>query len=108
MVMKTPNHRLFEKSKEYALDYMQTVDQRNVYPTTESLRALNVFRESLPDAPTDGGKILDLLHQFGSPATVAQTVGQHWQTSRSQANVVLRGRMAERARDQNQRLFLGD
>jgi glutamate/tyrosine decarboxylase-like PLP-dependent enzyme len=76
--MKTENHRLFEKSKDYALEYMRTVNQRNVYPSLKALRALDVFKEPPPDGPTEAGKILDMLHQFDSPATIAQTGGRYF------------------------------
>lgn len=76
--MQGPNHLLFEKSKDYALDYMRTINQRSVYPPPEALRALRVFREAPPEGPTEAGKILDMLHQFGSPATIAQTGARYF------------------------------
>lgn len=37
-----------------------------------------VFREKLPDQPVDPYHVLEKLHQFGSPATVAQTGGRYF------------------------------
>ncbi|HDQ93341.1 MAG TPA: aspartate aminotransferase family protein [Synergistetes bacterium] len=69
---------LFEKAHEYALSYMQTVTGRPVFPGKEDVEGLKGFRESLPDAPGDFYAILERLHRFGSPATVAQTGGRYF------------------------------
>lgn len=69
---------IFEQAKNYALDYMKTVLDRPVYPDIQAVRQLAVFREKLPDQPCDPYSILEKLHQFGSPATVAQTGGRYF------------------------------
>ncbi len=70
--------QLYEQAKNYALDYMQTVLDRPVFPTAEAIQNLAVFREKLPDQPVDPYRVLEKLHQFGSPATVAQTGGRYF------------------------------
>ncbi len=70
--------QLYEQAKNYALDYMQTVLDRPVFPTAEAIQNLSVFREKLPDQPVDPYRVLEKLHQFGSPATVAQTGGRYF------------------------------
>ncbi len=69
---------LYEQAKEYALDYMRTVDDRPVFPGPEAIAGLDAFREPLPDAPADPRDILARLHRCGSPATVAQTGGRYF------------------------------
>jgi glutamate/tyrosine decarboxylase-like PLP-dependent enzyme len=69
---------LYEQAKNYALDYMQTILNRSVYPDDEAITGLHAFREKLPDCPCDPHSILDKLHHFGSPATVAQTGGRYF------------------------------
>lgn len=69
---------LFDKAGEYAREYMRTVADRPVFPAGEALEGLKDFREPLPDAPGDAYAILERLHRFGSPATVAQTGGRYF------------------------------
>lgn len=69
---------LFETTQTYALDYLRHVFDRNVFPTAEALEGLAQFEESLPAEPTDAGEVVDLLHQYGSPATVAQVGGRYF------------------------------
>src|SRR5678815_5512971 len=73
-----PNTTLFEQAKHRALEYMRTVRDRRVYPGPQELANLQVFQEALPDRPVDGSAILEMLHQTGSPATVAQTGGRYF------------------------------
>jgi glutamate/tyrosine decarboxylase-like PLP-dependent enzyme len=73
-----PNTTLFEQAKHCALEYMSTVRDRRVYPGPQELANLQVFQEPLPDRPVDGSAILEMLHQTGSPATVAQTGGRYF------------------------------
>lgn len=70
--------QLYEQAKSYALDYMQTVLDRPVFPEAAAIKNLAVFREKLPDQPADPYRVLEKLHQFGSPATVAQTGGRYF------------------------------
>ena len=69
---------LYESAGKYAMDYMDTVLERSVYPGPEAIEGLAVFREKLPDSPQDPRSILEKLHRFGSPATVAQTGGRYF------------------------------
>lgn len=64
---------LFEKAKTFAFEYMDSVEQRNVYPDAASLENLSGFNESFPEEMGDGDQIIETLHRLGSPATVAQT-----------------------------------
>jgi len=57
---------------------MDGVLDRNVYPTDLAIKNLAVFDESFPTAPGDPAEIIKLLHEYGSPATVAQTGGRYF------------------------------
>ncbi len=72
------NKALFEQAKEYAFTYMDTVFGRNVFPSDEAIANLKVFNESIPESSCSPEEILESLHQFGSPATVAQTGGRYF------------------------------
>lgn len=40
-------HSLFEKSKQYAVVYMETIDDRRVFPDDNSLAGLDTFNEPI-------------------------------------------------------------
>jgi glutamate/tyrosine decarboxylase-like PLP-dependent enzyme len=61
-----------------ALEYANAVDDRRVVPDAEALAALATFDEALPDGGTDPLSTLRLLHDVGSPATVATTGGRYF------------------------------
>ena len=69
---------LFEQAKAHAYAYMDEVAGRRVYPTAEAIQDLDRFEEPLPEDPQPGLEVLDRLHSFGSPATVAQTGGRYF------------------------------
>ncbi len=56
-----------------ALEYAKAIDDRRVVPDPEALAALASFDERLPDVGADPLSTLRLLHDVGSPATVATT-----------------------------------
>jgi len=72
------DYSLMEQAKEYALDYMKGVQERNVFPTSEAIEGLEAFREPMPEEPSDPYEIIKMLHEAGSPATVAQTGGRYF------------------------------
>jgi glutamate/tyrosine decarboxylase-like PLP-dependent enzyme len=67
---------IFEKAKEYAYQYVKNIDSRNVIPANQDIDNLSHFKEELPLNGADASEILRLLHEYGSPATVAQTGGR--------------------------------
>jgi hypothetical protein len=68
----------FRQAEDYAFAYMDGLNNRSVFPTQEAIEALCAFDESLPQGPSDPDKIIALLHEKGSPATVAQTRGRYF------------------------------
>jgi len=56
-----------------AMEYATSVDDRRVAPGPEALAALASFDEALPEVGADPLSTLRLLHEVGSPATVATT-----------------------------------
>lgn len=69
---------LFEKAKSYAVDYLRNVLAQPVTPGKTALDGLNAFREPLQPEYGNPNEILDKLHLYGSPATVAQTGGRYF------------------------------
>lgn len=57
----------------YALEYVNSVDEMPVFPKEKTIDDLNIFDEALGDEPQETRDIINQLHTYGSPATVAQT-----------------------------------
>ena len=69
---------LFKQAQGYAFDYADNLSERNVFPQPEALANLALFDEDMPNTNGDASSILQQLHQFGSPASVAQTGGRYF------------------------------
>jgi glutamate/tyrosine decarboxylase-like PLP-dependent enzyme len=78
MYTQIKGRELFDQAKSYAYAYMDGVYDRNVFPTDVAMKTLGVFDESLPTTPGNPTEILRMLHEYGSPATVAQTGGRYF------------------------------
>lgn len=70
--------KIFEQSRNCAFDYADKAFERNVYPTQTALENLSTFEEKFTEESTSSDKIIDLLHNFGSPATVSQIGGRYY------------------------------
>ena len=69
---------LLNQALEYAVDYLSTINERSVAPSADALVGLSKFDEPLPTIGSDPSATLDMLHEFGSPATVAQIGGRYF------------------------------
>ncbi len=69
---------LFGQACTFACDYMDKVSERSVIPSERAIKNLEVFNEPLPEQPGDAAEILCMLHEYGSPATMAQTAGRYF------------------------------
>lgn len=63
---------------ERAQRYAREIGQRRVAPGDGELRALERFREGFPENPSDPARVVAMLDEFGSPATVATTGGRYF------------------------------
>lgn len=70
--------QVFELARSGAFDYMDEVAGRSVVPSSQALENLTAFDQELPEEPTRGSEVLALLHDLGSPATVASTGGRYF------------------------------
>ena len=73
MRMDMADKNLFARAAELSQSYAESINDRSVFPEPAALNGLRVFDEPLPEKGDAAGKILELLHEAGSPATVAQT-----------------------------------
>ena len=69
---------LLDKARQFAGEYLDTLEKRPVFPTEDSLKAMNMLDEPLPQSASDPVLALKLLHEIGSPAAVAQTSGRYF------------------------------
>jgi glutamate/tyrosine decarboxylase-like PLP-dependent enzyme len=63
---------------ERAIHYINTVNDRRVFPAAEAIDALAQFDEPFPANPTQPSEIVKMLDEIGSPATVASTGGRYF------------------------------
>ena len=67
-----------DSAEERSRIYLRSVNQRRVYPSKEALAALAQFHEPFPELPCKATKIIHMLDEVGSPATVATTGGRYF------------------------------
>jgi len=72
------NKHLFDTANTYAKSYIDTIMNRNVFPTEEALENLTHFDEDMPNESTDAKAVLKQLNTYGSPATVASLGGRYF------------------------------
>jgi glutamate/tyrosine decarboxylase-like PLP-dependent enzyme len=69
---------LYKQAQGYAFEYADGVAERPVFPSQQAMADLEQFVETLPSNRGDAGSILQQLHQYGSPASAAQTGGRYF------------------------------
>ena len=69
---------LLKETAERSTRYLESLKNRSVSPLSEAIQNLSQFDESLPEGPADPQKILELLDNIGSPATVASAGGRYF------------------------------
>ncbi|MDA9346330.1 pyridoxal-dependent decarboxylase [Porticoccaceae bacterium] len=69
---------LFDQARDYAFNYADNAGSRNVFPSSEAMANLEHFVEDMPSGNGDPSEILQQLHRYGSPASVAQTGGRYF------------------------------
>ena len=78
MQLEQQQKALFKQAQGYAFEYADEALLRNVFPSDQALKDLDQFVEQLPTTTGDPAAILEQLHQYGSPASVAQTGGRYF------------------------------
>jgi glutamate/tyrosine decarboxylase-like PLP-dependent enzyme len=69
---------LIAQASRYAAEYLAGVDARTVAPSAEAVAGLAALCGNLPDEPTSAETVIELLHTYGSPATVANSGGRYF------------------------------
>ena len=73
-----PQIALLKSALRYAEEYLTAIEERPVFPSVDTLRALDHFDEPLPDVSSEASETLSMLHRIGSPSTVAQVGGRYF------------------------------
>lgn len=69
---------IFEKASQFAKEYLESVFERNVYPTEQAIADLDKFDESMPLDSTNANDVIQFLNEYGSPATVTTTGARYF------------------------------
>ena len=78
MFQELKDSALFEKATTYGIAYLDNSLERNVFPTNKALDDMSIFDEDLSEDEGSAELILDMLHTFGSPATISQIGGRYF------------------------------
>jgi glutamate/tyrosine decarboxylase-like PLP-dependent enzyme len=69
---------LLQEAARRAVNYLETISERRVFPSQDQLSELAKLGGPLPELPESPTGVLALLDQVGSPATVAITGGRYF------------------------------
>ncbi len=78
MFTEIQDKSLFEQAQKHAFQYLDEAFQRNIFPTEDALDKLCIFDEDMPQNQSEGREVIELLHQYGSPATVPAIGGRYF------------------------------
>jgi glutamate/tyrosine decarboxylase-like PLP-dependent enzyme len=78
MFAEIQDKSLFEQAQKHAFQYLDEAFRRNIFPTEEALEKLSIFDEDMPQNQSEGREVIELLHQYGSPATVPAIGGRYF------------------------------
>ena len=62
---------VLESAAGRSIRYLQNLDDRPVAPDPADVEALDALDGPMPDGPTEGEQVIELLDHYGSPATLA-------------------------------------
>lgn len=69
---------LLEQAKKYSYDYIDRLEEMDVYPSATAISNLSIFDESLPEEVCSPSSVIDMLNTYGSKAAVAQSGGKYF------------------------------
>jgi len=78
MFLDIRDKEIFNQAQRYSFEYLESVFNRNVFPTEEALDNLSIFDEELPVHSTKSNSVIEQLHKYGSPATTATLGGRYF------------------------------
>ncbi len=78
MLSELKSKDIFEVAKNYAFQYLDETETRDVYPSQENIQKLQDFNEILPDKSSKPEDIIKQLHTLGTLGTVNHTGGNYF------------------------------
>lgn len=73
-----PHYNVLSTAATNAMNYLEALPQRRVFPAEEALQNLEGLSFPLPDEATDPEEVIQQLHGIGSPATVASNGSRYF------------------------------
>ena len=71
-------YKILNEAAVHALNYLDELPLRRVFPSEDSLQLLEKLVVPLPDSATDAGEVIDTLNTIGSVNTVASNGGRYF------------------------------
>lgn len=78
MLQELESKALFNQARDYAFEYIDTLETQDIYPSEENLSKLEQFDEDLQESTIAAGEILKKLHKIGTLGTVTHTSGSYY------------------------------
>jgi len=78
MLQEMKDLAILNQARRYAFDYLDSVPERNVYPTDTAIQNLDAFEEEMPGESGAASEVLRQLDKIGSPGTVTHTGGRYF------------------------------
>ena len=78
MLKEMKQKHIFDQARKYAFEYIDEIEEKDVYPSEENLDKLRIFTEEIPQETTSASDIISLLHRVGSLGTVTNTGGRYF------------------------------
>lgn len=78
MINELEEKEIFRKAQSYAFDYLDKIEEKDVYPSEKNLEQLQVLHEELTNESSNPIDILSILHNIGSLGTVTHTGGRYF------------------------------
>lgn len=69
---------IFHKARDYAFEYIDDIENMDVFPSDANLALLQHFDEELPERTGSAESVLEQLHEYGEPNTIAQIGGKYF------------------------------
>lgn len=78
MLKELEKKEIFEQARNYAFEYLDKIEEKDVYPTEEHLNKLQILNEELSDESCNPKTVLSILQTTGSLGTVSHTGGRYF------------------------------
>ena len=78
MLKELKDKSAYRQAQAYAFRYIDSIDEKSVFPSADDLELLRYFDERLPLKSSTSMEVLDMLEQYGSPNTVSQIGGRYF------------------------------